>query len=69
MQLLVLLYPELKQHLQTHLPLQEKEMQWTGKEMQSHPVGKMKASQVFSPHLSPADDVMTQLEREDGSKA
>ena len=23
----------------------------------------------FSPHLSPADDVMTQLEREDGSKA
>ena len=44
-------------------------MQWTGKEMQSHLVGKMKASQVFSPHLSPADDVMMQLEREDGSKA
>ena len=39
------------------------------REMQSHLVGKMKALQVFSPHLSPADDVMMQLEREDGSKA
>ena len=43
-------------------------MQWTRKEMQSHLVGKMKASQVFSRHLSPADNVMTRLEREDGSK-
>ena len=59
------MYPVLKVHLQTLLPLLLKEVQWVGKRMHNHPVGKKKVLQDFSSHLSPGDAVKMQLEKED----
>ena len=61
----VVMYPVLKVHLQTRLPLLLKEMQWAGKEMQNHQLEKMKEMLNSSPQLSPGDSVRVQLERED----
>ena len=61
----VAMYPVLKVHLQTLLPLLLKEMQWAGKEMQNHQVEKMKELLNSSPQLSPGGSVRMQLERED----
>ena len=61
----VAMYPVLKVHLQTLLPLLLEEVQWVGKGMQNHPVGRKKVLQDFSSHLSPGDAVKMQLEKED----
>ena len=61
----VAMYPVLKVHLQTLLPLLLIEAQWAGKEMHNHQVEKMMELLNSSPQLSPGGAVKMQLERED----